>query len=605
MKHQTGQNPAVTKQPTAKEEDALLAQYANGQHNAALQVAQDWIVRFPHHHLGWKVAGYIYQSRSLFSQALTHLERAVSLGPQDASDLNNVGVLLTEAGRLDEAESHLERAVSIQPQHGRAWTNLAMVYQLQHAYPKAQVAAEKAALLDETDAAALVQLGNALEAQGQLSQAQACYYRADMAREPRRSVAHSNVLYLMNHDVLIEPEHLAQEHRSFGTRFEAPLRATWRAHDNNTAPERRLRVGFVSGDFCYHALNAFLEPAFAELMRQPLLELHAYVCNTHEDATTHRMRSYFAQWHQVATQSDAALADQIRTDGIDILVDLSGHTARNRLLVFAHKAAPVQLSWLGYLGSTGLQAMDGYIADNYWIPPEISWQFCESMAYLPTPVVFCPDTAAPPANVLPALQNGYVTFGSFNRISKINDAVIALWSLLLQTLPDSRLVMAGIETVDETSLRARFADGGIEESRIRFHPRQPAHAYLALHHQVDICLDTFPHGGGATTAYATWMGVPTLSLAGETPASRFSAALLHQVGLDAFVTRSIEEFVECGVHWSGQLVELATLRSGLRQRMLESPLGRTPEFATQFEALLRTYWKRWCEKSNTNANIRH
>ena len=597
-------NSAANDRPTAKEEDALLFQYNQGEHDAALQTAQDWLVKFPTNHLGWKVAGYIYQSRNQFDQALAHLEQAVALGPQDASDLNNIGVLLTDLGRLRDAQAHFERAVAILPQYGKAWTNLAMVFQLNHEYAQAQAAAQRAVLLDETDAAALIQLGNAFEAQGQLSQAQASYYRADMAHEPRRAVAHSNVLYLMNHDVLVEPEHLFAEHMAFGEQFETSLRGEWRGHSNNPDPERRLRVGFVSGDFCQHALNAFLEPSFAALAQCPLLELHAYACNLREDVTTQRMHRYFARWHSVSTLSDVALAEKIRADGIDILLDLSGHTARNRLLTFAHKPAPIQLSWLGYLGSTGLQSMDGYIADSYWIPPELSWQFCEPLAYLPSPVVFQPETLAPQVNTLPALDNGYLTFGSFNRVNKINDAVIVLWSMLLNALPESRLVLGDIEPNDEPALRERFGNAGVDGKRIRCHRRQTTSVYLALHHQVDICLDTFPHSGGATTAYAAWMGVPTLCLVGETPANRFSATLLHQLVLDAFITKSIEEFVDRGVYWANQTKELATLRSGLRQQMQQSPLGQTQKFAMQFEAMLRGWWNRWCAKQLSTCNSR-
>ena len=590
------QGPFSAESPTAEEEDALLAMYHNGEHEVALQAARHWLVKYPNHHLGWKVVGYIQQALGEFNQALAHIQRAVALAPQDASDLNNLGVVLTELGRLDEAQMHLEQAVAIQPKYGRGWTNLAMVYQLQHAYTQAQSAAQVAVSLDETDAAALIQLGNAFEAQGQLSLAQACYYRADMAHEPRRAVAYSNVLYLMSHDVLIDPHHLSEVHKGFGVQFESPLRETWPEHDNNSDPYRRLRLGFVSGDLCHHALNAFLEPAFAALMQRPLLELHAYDCSQREDATTKRMHRYFAHWHNIAALSDTRLADKIRADHIDILVDLSGHTARNRLLAFARKPAPVQMSWLGYLGSTGLQCIDGYISDSYWIPPELGWQFCESLAYLPTPAVFRPTALAPPANTLPAFRNGYITFGSFNRINKVNDAVIALWSLLLQALPDSRLVLAGIEKADETALLDRFNKAGIERERLTCHPRQQTSAYLTLHHEVDLCLDTFPHAGGATTAHAAWMGVPTLCLAGETPASRFSASLMHQIDLDAFVTHSIEEFVDCGVFWASQLEQLACLRTGLRERMQQSPLGRTQEFAVQFEALLRDRWQHWCAK---------
>lgn len=602
----SSKNSMATERPTTKEEDALLFKYSNDEHNAALKIAQEWLTKYPTHHLGWKVAGYIYQFRNQFELALAHLEQAIALGPQEASDLNNIGVLLTELGDLQEAQSHLERAVFIAPQYGKAWTNLAMVLQLKQEYSQAGATAQRAVLLNESDAAALIQLGNAFEAQGQLSQAQASYYRADMAHEPRREVAHSNVLYLLNHDVLVEPEHLLVEHLAFGEKFETPLRAGWQPHDNIKNPSRPLAVGFVSGDLCHHALASFLEPAFRCLADTQTLSLHAYHTGTREDAVTQRMRNYFARWNEVANLSDEDLANQIREDAIDILVDLSGHTAKNRLLTFARKPAPVQMSWLGYLGTTGLTGMDYYLCDEYWIPPgELDRQFTEKLVYLPSAVVFQPDSSSPQVKVLPTLRNGHITFGSFNRITKINDSVIALWSIVMQQVPTSKFVLAGIEVANQPTITATFAEHGIEATRLKFYPRLATAEYLALHQQVDFCLDTFPHSGGATTAHAAWMGVPTLCLAGDTPASRFGATLMHHLSLDGFIATSIDDFVARGVYWAGNQAKLSGIRMGMREAFMASRIAQPEKFARDFDAILRVMWHRWCSDTEpTTCEVR-
>ena len=416
-----------------------------------------------------------------------------------------------------------------------------------------------------------------------------------MAHEPRRAVAHSNVLYLMNHDVLVEPKHLFAEHVAFGEKFETPLRTGWHGHCNVKDAGRNLKIGFVSGDFHHHALNEFLEPAFKALSDRPSLTLCAYSNGKRDDEVTRRMRGYFAHWSAVENLTDEDLATQIRADAIDILIDLSGHTAKNRLLTFARKPAPIQMSWLGYLGTTGLTGMDYYLCDEYWIPPgELDWQFTEKLAYMPCAVVFQPDTLTPPVNTLPALRNGYITFGSFNRITKINDSVIALWSMVMQKVPTSQLVLAGIEVGSQQAVADTFSEHGIEATRLKFFPRLATAEYMALHQEVDLCLDTFPHGGGATTAHAVWMGVPTLCLAGEIPASRFSASLMHQLELDSFVAESIDEFVVRAVTWAESIQELAKLRTQLRTKVSQSKLGQTDDFGQAFEALLQSLWREWC-----------
>lgn len=584
------------REPNSQELDVLAELYNSKRYDEALASAQRLISSFPEHGVAWKILGSIYQAQERYEESVPATQRAIALQPDEAANYNNLGVALLILERLSEAEENFKKAIALEPEYGKAFVNLGTLFRLQGRFAEAQACCSSALKITPTDASAHICLGNTLEDQGKLSEAQASYYRADMAHEPRRAVAHSNVLYLMNHDVLVEPEHLFNEHVAYGEQFEKPLRAGWKGHSSTKDTARTLKVGFVSGDFCHHALNEFLEPAFKALTDRPNLTLCAYSNGTREDEVTRRIRKYFAHWSEVANLTDEDLATQIRADAIDILIDLSGHTAKNRLLTFAHKPAPIQMSWLGYLGTTGLTSMDYYLCDRYWIPAgELDWQFTEKLAYLPNTIVFQPSPLAPLVNALPALHNGHITFGSFNRVTKINDSVITLWSMVMQRLPTSKLVFAGIEVANQQTIAETFTARGIEATRLKFYPRLATAEYLALHQQVDFCLDTFPHGGGATTAHAAWMGLPTLCLAGETPASRFSASLMHHLGLDSFVTGSIDEFVERGVELANRVEELSLLRRSMRQQFKDSPLAQPERFAESLELTLREAWVRWCE----------
>ncbi len=582
-------------EPTEATLEKLIDLYNSQQYAEATEVAQGLIKTFPANALAWKIIGSIYQAQERYAEALPATRRAIELSPNDATNHNNMGVALMTLERLDEAESNFRQAIAIDPDYGKALVNLGAILQRQGQLMESEACCSRAIAVDPSNASAYIGLGNSLEAQGRLSEAQASYYRADMAHEPRRAVAHSNVLYLLNHDVLVDPQHLFAEHVAFGEQFETSLRAQWAAHTNAKDPLRRLKVGFVSGDLNHHALANFLLPVFTHLSMNPSLELHAYYTQTLEDAVTQRMRPCFAKWHPIAHLDDADLDTKIRKDNIDILIDLSGHTMTNRLLTFARKPAPVQISWLGYLGTTGLQAMDYYLCDPYWIPPgELDWQFVEKLAYLPAAVAFEPSGLTAAVNPLPALANGHITFGSFNRLNKINEAVIALWSMLLRSVPSAKMVLGAIPIEQQNGLIQTFGQLGIDASRLTFFPRTNDAAYQALHHQVDLCLDTFPHGGGATTAHALWMGVPTLCLLGETPASRFSATLMHHAGLDEFIGRSIEEFVQKGRAWADNLYGLATIRAGMRSKLDASALGQHANYATHFGNKLRDLWRNWC-----------
>ena len=405
------------------------------------------------------------------------------------------------------------------------------------------------------------------------------------------------MLFLLSHNPALDGDSLFAEHCRVGARLESRSRAPRLRYANVADPDRTLRIGLVSADFCNHAVTNFLEPVLSRLTRRSDLELRAYYNNPSEDAVTQRLRGYMQHWTPVSALPDRQMARKITDDRIDILLDLSGHTSLNRLRVFARKPAPIQVSWMGYPGTTGLRAMDYYLADRHWLEPGyFDRHFTEKLVYLPAGAPFQPDPAAPPIAALPALNHGHLTFGSFNRIGKINTATVGLWSQVLRALPDSSMLIAGVPPASRQSVRlvGWFASHGVTAERLKFHPRCNMGAYLALHHEVDICLDTVPYSGGTTTYHALWMGVPTLTVAGLTPASRQGAAIFEHLDLPGFIAADASDFLAKGLQWAHQLAALATVRAGLRERALKSSVCDPQVIAGAFIRAARHMWHRWC-----------
>ncbi len=494
------------------------------------------------------------------TEAESAYRTALETCPDDVETCNSLGLVLNEAGRPAEALALFEAITQTHPGNPGALSNLAQ---------------------------ALLALGRTDEAEVRLREA--------LDAQPDNAALHSNLLYLLTL-ARDDADAVAAEHLRYAARFETPQRAAWRAHGNVRDPERRLRVGFVSADLYAHAVASFLAPILPHLAAQPGLELYAYSCGDIDDEISRSLRAGFAHWRDAARLDDDALADAIRADGIDVLIDLSGHTAGNRLPMFARKPAPVQASWIGYPNTTGLSTIDYYLCDRGLLPPGLAdARFSEKLARLYSNAAFQPYAASPPVNPLPALKNGYPTFGSFNRANKINRETVALWSRLLRAVPEARLLLGGVPPDEfRAAFAAWFEAQGVAASRIEPHPRCDMAAYLALHHQVDLCLDTFPYNGGTTTHHALWMGVPTLTVAGQSARDRVGVAILSQVGLERFAAADVADFVARGVHWASQPDELAALRAGLRARIAAAP-ARLPEtVAAGLTQALRVMWRRWC-----------
>lgn len=539
--------------------------------------------------------GNVLQILGTLELAEESCSKALSLDANNAMIQINLGNVLQALGKGDSAIACYRRAIEIDPTSAAALNNLGIL--LHHCdQPDAAIRCFRQALeIDPKLASTHNNLGGSL-AHGQLGQALLCFRRA-LEIDPSYSDAHSNLLFNLAHSETISPEALYSEHHSFAEKFETPLLALWPKHGNSPDPERQLRIGFVSADLRNHAVAHFVEPVLKELSSFPTLQLHAYYNHTFEDNLSRHLKGYLRAWFPIAALSDSDLAQKIVDDRIDILIDLSGHTGKNRLLTFARKPAPIQVSWIGYPCTTGLRAMDYYIADRCFLPTtRFDNQFSEKIVCLPASTPFLPISSAPPVNSLPALKNGYLTFASFNRTSKLNRAVIALWSQLLRALPTARLLIGSmpINPSESAPLGDWFADEGIASERLTYHPRSDMNHYLTLHHQVDICLDTFPYSGGTTTNHALWMGVPTLTLDGATPPGRQGAANLAYVGLEAFIASDAEDFVQKGLSWAKDLPALAEVRNGLRSRFEQSDVRHPKIVAKSLDIALRTMWQRWC-----------
>jgi predicted O-linked N-acetylglucosamine transferase (SPINDLY family) len=537
-----------------------------------------------------------------FGAAEDCCRRALDLQPRSALAHANYGALLQRLEKFDAAQHCYSQALQINPDLAIVHNNLALIFSTRRHFDKAIASFQRAIALDPGYAEAYANLSGVLKDQGRLDESLATARKAIQV-DRNCTAAHNNLLFTQNH-IEDQPNNLLlAEARDFGS-VVANLAHPWSSWPNLPDPQRCLRVGVVSGDLGHHPVAYFLEGVLKEIAAQfsGHLELFAYSNRYVEDETSQRLRDCCQAWCSCIGLSDEALARRIRDDGIDILIDLAGHTALNRLPVFAWKPAPVQVSWLGYFATTGVEAIDYLLADPWTLPPELEACFTEQIWRMPeTRLCFTPPQAKLEVNTLPALATGYITFGCFNNLSKMNDAVVQLWARVLQAVPDSRLFLK-YRQFDEASVRQhtceRFAVHGIEPGRLLFEGYEERGTYLAAYHRVDIALDPFPFPGGTTTVEALWMGVPVLTLQGERFLARQGVGLLMNAGMPEWVAADAEDYVARAVAHASNLPALATLRAGLRQQVLASPIYDAPRFARNFEAALRAMWQQWCQRAN-------
>ena len=544
--------------------------------------------------------GKSFKDLGQLDDAVANCLRALEIKPDYAEAHSNLGLVLKDMGRLDNAVASCRRALAIKPDFAEAHNNLGIVLKDLGRLDDALASYSHALEIKPDYAEAHSNLGIVMKDLGRLDDAVASYRRA-LATKSDLEVAHNGLLFLQNYLSDQSSAMLLAEARRFGD-LVARKAQPYTHWPNIPDPEKCLRVGLVSGDLRNHPVGYFVDNVLAALASHAAgrIELIAYSCNVHSDSLTERIKTYCHGWHSALGLTDEGLARKIRDDGIDILIDLAGHTAHNRLPMFAWKPAPVQASWLGYFATTGVAAIDYLIADPWTVPEGEETHFTETIQRLPE-IYYC--FTAPEVDVcvsaLPSLANGHITFGCFNNLTKMNDAVVALWARVLHAVPDSRLFLKS-KQLSESSVRAstlrRFAHHGIAEVRLVLEGASPRAEYLAAYNRVDIALDPFPYPGGTTSFEALWMGVPILTLVGDRFLSHVGESIMHNAGLPDWIAADGEEYVARAVSHSRDLPRLAALRERLRQQVLASPLFDARRFAGHFEAALRSMWEQWCDR---------
>jgi predicted O-linked N-acetylglucosamine transferase (SPINDLY family) len=537
--------------------------------------------------------GYALANHGRLDEAIALFRQAIALRPNYPEAYSSIGNVLKEKGELDQAIAAHRQALALNPNLFKACNNLGVALQAKGQLDEAITALRHAIALNPNYAEACNNLGMALKDAGRLDETIAAFRQAITFR-PDFSEAHSNLVLTLHYHEGYDADAIAEEHRLWNRKFAQPLAKFIRPHSNDRDPNRRLRIGYVSPDFKIHVVGRFLLPLLSHHDRGHF-EIFCYSNAARPDEMTARFRSIVDHWRDIARISDEQAADAIRADGIDILVDLAGHTAGNRLLVFAQKPAPVQVSYLGYPASTGLNTIDYRLSDVFADPADSP----NNIYRLPrTNWCFAKLEDSGPVQPPPAINQGYVTFGSFNTLPKVTDAMLQVWARILREIPGSHLLLktSGFAAASvRERIGARLTALGIDASRLSLRGFEPANAdHLAMYSQIDIALDTFPYHGTTTTCDALWMGVPVVTLAGQTHVSRVGVSLLSNIGMPELIAHSTDEYARIAIDLARDLDRLQSLRQSMRARMIASPLMDANQFARDIEAAYRQMWQNWC-----------
>ncbi len=560
-----GKRPGQTALVTMTQADAALAQ---GDHAGALRLYQQVLAIQPEHQDAWGKLGFCQATLGQNEPSAHSFGMLARLAPDSRTAHANLGHLALLGLELTRAVSHYRRALSCPPDANPA----------------------------TSDAALNSSLGFALMRQGLPDAAIACL-RQSLRQQPENITAVTHLLLAMQYSALTKPDELFMQFRRWSEQHEHPLLPLHQPHGNTPDPTRRLRIGYVSGDFAAHAVANFIEPVLRHHQRSDF-NIFCYSNRSKDDDYTPELRALSDHWREVHTLDDEAMSNQIRADAIDILVDLSGHTEGNRLRLFARKPAPVQMTWLGYPATTGLQSIDYRITDGVADPSPLADQYhSERLLRLPrSQWCYRPARHAPPLSPLPALASGRIMFGSLNNLAKLNEQTLRLWARVLQALP-----AAGITVVSVTDVpsRHRVANALIEygaaPAQVRILGPLEETGFWRIREEIDIVLDAFPYNGTTTTCEALWSGLPVITLAGAYGAARNSASLLSAVGLEDLIARDQADYVAIAAHLAADIPHLAGLRAGMRQRMLDAGLCDGARFTRDLESLYRLAWQTWCD----------
>jgi predicted O-linked N-acetylglucosamine transferase (SPINDLY family) len=564
--------------------------------------------------------------------AIDAYQNVVRLLPSSAEAFNNLGSLLGRQGNYDGAIAACLHSIKLKPDHAETHFNLATAYlaagrvqeaiasyreairikpdyiEAHHNLANAQIAADEpesaiqtfqhAIQLNPRFAHAHCALGNALKAIGRIADSISAY-RCAVSLNPSDARLHSNLLYGLMYDPHISPKDLYSEHRHWAQKHTEALKSNWPSHTNDRAHDRRLRVGYVSSDFSAHPVGRFILPLLSHHNHERF-EIFCYSGVRSPDAWTEKIRVTTDTWREIGWLSDDQAAALIRDDRIDLLIDLTLHSAKDRLLLFARKPAPVQACYLAYPGTTGMTAIDYRISDVYLDPPGASLDsYSERTIRLPS-TYWCYDPPLPDLlpGPLPAARNGFITFGCLNNFCKVSERTLTIWANLLAAVSGSRLAIHSPEGHHRASVLEIFDRAAVDPARITFVPRQSLPEYMNYYSNIDIALDPFPYAGGTTTCDALWMGVPVVTLAGRSALERSGVSILSAAGLPDFIANTPEQYLQIASSLARDRNRLTQFRQSIRTHLSHSALMDAARFATDMENAYRQMWHAWCRSGN-------
>lgn len=557
-----------------------------GRLEPALEHLQFCSKRTSQHAACWSHMGGVYFKLLRLDEAETAFRNELRMTPNSIQTRLHLGNVLLKKEAYSSALEQYQAALALDTSRAESWFNVGNAQSRIYALQEAKTSLLKCLQLEPEHRPALVELAGVYLAEGEIEESIEHYRRA--CQFSSKPTDYSNYLYAWH---FLDPQDRAgefREHSKFAQQYALPKRNSPPAIGTG---RRRIRVGYVSPDFRKHSVTYFLEPIVDHYDRSEF-EFLCYHVGSSEDAVTHRLKGKVDQWVPAARYSNEELAEVVDRDQLDILVDLAGHTGHNRLPMFTARPAGVQMTFLGYSGSTGLKEIDYLLTDICANPPESQTYCSERLIYLPhSYFCYCPPPDAPAVSAVPAERQPGITFGCFNNRSKLGPTILEAWSRILNCIDNSTLLLKNPSLTDSAvreHLFRFFRQRGIAPERIMMHRQQPSTAqHLAMYHQVDIALDSYPYNGATTTCEALWMGVPVVSLAGTSHVSRMGLSILSAAGLDQLVASSIEAYIDTCIQWSDSIARLCELRRGLREQMRASPLMDEVGYTRALESIYR------------------
>lgn len=611
--------------PPQKEINGILSLYNQNRLDEALWLIRQALALYPHYAFGYNLQGAILKALQRNKEAVSSYEKAISLKRDYPQALSNLGVALIELNRYEEAIASYKKAILIDPNYPQAYSNLGNILRdtgktedaiemykkaislkpdfalahtnlgaLMHDLGRLEEAIESsktAISLDPYLSEAYSNLGTALSGVGKLDDAIDMYRKA-ISLSPNQEDTFGNLLFVLNYHPDKTAEEIYDVYKEYDKTFAAPLACLQKPHTNDKNLNRKLRIGYVSPDFRIHSVTRFLEPLLSKHDKTKF-EIFLYAETIKEDVATKRYKTYADAWINTVGMNDIELAEKIRCDRVDILVELAGHSANNRLLVFAQKPSPVSLSWLGYGYTTGVKAIDYYLTDEICAPKESEHLFAEKPWRIKNPFVYRPADDMGECGETPALKNGYITFGTITRSIRINHKTIRAWSIVLKKLPNSKLKIDSKNYTDkqmQKELIEAFKNHNIDKDRLDIGYSSPPWNTLRA---IDIGLDCFPHNSGTTLFETLYMGVPYITLADRPSVGRLGSSILNGIGRNEWIADSEEEYIDKLVWLGSDIKRLSYIRQTLRKEMLESPLMNETEFAKKIETVYEQMFQKW------------